>query len=171
MSFTNIKLNQERGFTIVELLIVVVVIAILAAISIVSYTGITNRANASSAQSAASNVQKKIELYFADKGAYPHSKALLSGSGVTTEPFYLPSTSFGDAAPNNTSNSAQNGTKYVRLQACITGTSTTAPSATNINGIRLTWYDFEEPAASALKTIDMGDCSTATGRAIVNTAA
>lgn len=37
--------NQgKRGFTIVELLIVVVAIAILAAITIVSYTGITQRA-------------------------------------------------------------------------------------------------------------------------------
>ncbi len=35
---------QQRGFTIVELLIVVVVIAILAAITIVAYNGIQNRA-------------------------------------------------------------------------------------------------------------------------------
>lgn len=38
------KDRQSKGFTIVELLIVVVVIAILAAITIVSYRGITNRA-------------------------------------------------------------------------------------------------------------------------------
>ena len=41
---------QNRGFTIVELLIVIVVIAILAAISIVAYNGIQNRANDSTAQ-------------------------------------------------------------------------------------------------------------------------
>jgi len=36
--------NLRRGFTIVELLIVIVVIAILAAISIVAYNGIQARA-------------------------------------------------------------------------------------------------------------------------------
>jgi prepilin-type N-terminal cleavage/methylation domain-containing protein len=76
MSFTNIKLNsQERGFTIVELLIVVVVIAILAAITIVSYNGITNRANASSAASNAETAQKVAEGFSADCSRYPASIA------------------------------------------------------------------------------------------------
>lgn len=43
----------KRGFTIVELLIVIVVIAILAAITVVAYNGIQNRARASGAQAAA----------------------------------------------------------------------------------------------------------------------
>ena len=35
--------TKSRGFTIVELLIVIVVIAILAAITVVAYNGIQNR--------------------------------------------------------------------------------------------------------------------------------
>ncbi len=42
---------KARGFTIVELLIVVVVIAILAAITVVAYTGIQNRAHDAAVQS------------------------------------------------------------------------------------------------------------------------
>lgn len=37
-------ITKQRGFTIVELLIVIVVIAILAAISIIAYNGIQSRA-------------------------------------------------------------------------------------------------------------------------------
>jgi len=59
--------SNQRGFTIVELLIVVVVIAILAAITIVSYNGISNRAKQSAAQSAAEQVGKKLATYAAVK--------------------------------------------------------------------------------------------------------
>ena len=50
---------QQRGFTIVELLIVVVVIAILAAITIVAYNGIQDRTKQSVAQNSAAQMNKK----------------------------------------------------------------------------------------------------------------
>jgi prepilin-type N-terminal cleavage/methylation domain-containing protein len=55
----SLQLNT-RGFTIVELLIVVVVIAILAAITIVGYNGISNRAKQSAVQSSAASAAKKV---------------------------------------------------------------------------------------------------------------
>ena len=67
MSVT-IKSNHQRGFTIVELLIVIVVIAILAAISIVAYNGIQQRASDAKIKSAASQVIKAIQIYSADNG-------------------------------------------------------------------------------------------------------
>ncbi|MCD8561836.1 prepilin-type N-terminal cleavage/methylation domain-containing protein [Candidatus Saccharibacteria bacterium] len=48
-----------RGFTIVELLIVIVVIATLAAITLVAYNGIRERAQVSAVQSAVSQGGKK----------------------------------------------------------------------------------------------------------------
>jgi prepilin-type N-terminal cleavage/methylation domain-containing protein len=82
----NIKTSKSRGFTIVELLIVIVVIGILAAITIVAYNGITNRAKLSKAQSAAALVVKKAEAYNADgpTGAYPTTLAALTGAASTT---------------------------------------------------------------------------------------
>ena len=62
---------MRRGFTIVELLIVIVVIAILAAITIVAYTGIQERARFSAMRSDISNINKAIQLYYADNGSYP----------------------------------------------------------------------------------------------------
>ena len=64
--------RANKGFTIVELLIVIVVIAILAAITIVAYNGITNRAKSSAAQQSVSQASKKILAYAVDNAdAFP----------------------------------------------------------------------------------------------------
>lgn len=70
MTFSKLKtMKKDRGFTIVELLIVIVVIAILAAIVIVAYNGIQSRANATTAKSNAEATQKIAEAYAADDSA------------------------------------------------------------------------------------------------------
>jgi len=70
--------KRGRGFTIVELLIVIVVIAILASITTMAYAGVRQRAaNASSTTTIGSYV-KALGLYKADKGVYPED-------GTTTD--------------------------------------------------------------------------------------
>jgi prepilin-type N-terminal cleavage/methylation domain-containing protein len=73
---------KNRGFTIVELLIVIVVIAILAAITIVAYNGIQNRAKASAAQAAARQAFTKIQTFaVSNADTYP---ADLSAAGLSS---------------------------------------------------------------------------------------
>ncbi len=62
-----------RGFTIIELLIVIVVIGILAAITIVAYAGIQNRAKTGSNLSMAEMIIKKSEAANVLIGHYPSS--------------------------------------------------------------------------------------------------
>lgn len=63
----------KKGFTIVELLIVIVIIGILAALIVVAYNGIQNRANDTAVQSDLAAFAKKLETVKADAsdGSYP----------------------------------------------------------------------------------------------------
>lgn len=66
---------RNRGFTIVELLIVIVVIAILATITIVAYNGIQVRARDTQRSELVTNIKKALELYKIDHGQYPSATA------------------------------------------------------------------------------------------------
>lgn len=74
---------KSKGFTIVELLIVIVVIGILAAITIVSFNGVTKKAAATAAQSELSQNAKVIMAGNALNGQY--STADVMNGTVTTK--------------------------------------------------------------------------------------
>ena len=79
---------KNRGFTIVELLIVIVVIAILAAITIVAYNGIQDRAKMSRMQSDLTSLNKTIQLYRAANDSYPVSTSWRCSNSYPTD--YIP---------------------------------------------------------------------------------
>lgn len=63
------KNSKKRGFTIVELLIVIVVIGILAAISLVAYSGLQQRSRDAARLQDAKSIEKAIQLYRTQIGA------------------------------------------------------------------------------------------------------
>ena len=66
---------KHKGFTIVELLIVIVVIAILAAITIVAYNNIQGMAKYNKINAELVSMKKLIEMYKAENGTYPPTAA------------------------------------------------------------------------------------------------
>ena len=66
----SIKKNN-RGFTIVELLIVIVVIGILAALVIVTYNGIQQKARDTERKTDINAIASHLEAYNAQNGRYP----------------------------------------------------------------------------------------------------
>lgn len=65
------RTDTAKGFTIVELLVVIVVIAILAAIVTVTYRGVQNNAYDASVKNDLLNIGKTFRLYQVDKSVFP----------------------------------------------------------------------------------------------------
>lgn len=79
---TTTKRLGQKGFTLVELLIVVIILAILAAIIVPQFGSSTEDANVSTLKSNLSSMRNLIELYYQQHGArYPG--AYLESDGTT----------------------------------------------------------------------------------------
>ncbi len=84
---TNTYKNQlQRGFTVIELLIVIVVIGILAALVLNSFAGVQQRARDTERKTDISAVATHLEAYYNDAGAgkYPTLANLQDSSGWVT---------------------------------------------------------------------------------------
>ncbi|MGZ4792561.1 MAG: type IV pilin protein [Ilumatobacteraceae bacterium] len=74
--------KQDKGFTLVELLIVIVILGILATVTVFAVTGITNKGKTSACQSDLKVIQTAEEAFNANTGSYTASQAALVTAGL-----------------------------------------------------------------------------------------
>jgi type II secretion system protein G len=86
--------HAERGFTLIELMIVVAIIAILAGILIPNFVNARSQAQTAACESNLRAIATALELYYADNQVYP------TASGAAVQPSLL--TANGVAYLNNT---------------------------------------------------------------------
>ncbi|WOD12155.1 pilin [Pseudomonas sp. NyZ704] len=71
------KAQMQKGFTLIELMIVVAIIGILAAIALPAYQDYTIRAQAAEGPSLASGLRTSIAEFYSDRGTWPANNAAL----------------------------------------------------------------------------------------------
>jgi len=71
--------KQDKGFTLVELLIVIVILGILATVTVFAVTGITTRGKDSACKADLKTIQTAEEAYNANTGDYGTQAELKAG--------------------------------------------------------------------------------------------
>ena len=122
------SLRKQKGFTIVELLIVIVVIGILATLVIVTFTGVQQKARDSQRQTDINAVDAHLEAFYAENGYYPtladlQDSAFLTASMKGLDPAALVDPKGGTIAAATTASAYG--------YATVGCTTTSASSATN----------------------------------------
>ena len=75
---------RSKGFTIVELLIVIVVIAILAAVTVVAFNGIREKSEAASVRALANAYIKGLKMWSAETGSPVPTSSCIAAPGSIT---------------------------------------------------------------------------------------
>lgn len=79
--------TMSRGFSLIELLVVITIIAVLSTVGLIAYSSVAKQGRDSKRQSDLRSIQSALEQYFADQLYYPSTAgmdALLNSGGPFT---------------------------------------------------------------------------------------
>lgn len=77
-------LNNEKGFSMIEMMVVLIIIAVLIGGGIRFYLGYIENARVTKAKAQISVMQAALDAYYAEQGNYPEDNAGLLNAGIAT---------------------------------------------------------------------------------------
>lgn len=122
--------KMQKGFTLIELMIVVAIIGILAAIAIPAYQDYTTRAKITEVINSASPAKTSVSEFFISQGRMP-STAALAGFNTTIGTKYVSIMTFTATQANNTA------TITVQSSSANVGGGVTANQRVAMSGLGL----------------------------------
>lgn len=143
-----LRIKNLKGFTLVELLIVVGIIGILATLLMANFIGVRQRARDAQRKSDIRQIQSALEFYRSDIGNYPASVAacgssLTGGTPVNTYMQKIPCDPSGSTYYNSGSyRYTQTSSTTYTLGGCLENTADTQGTATSPGGTGCSsaWY-------------------------------
>jgi general secretion pathway protein G len=75
-------LNNEKGFSMIEMMVVLIIIAVLIAGGIKFYLGYIENSRVTKAKAQISTMQAALDAYYAEQSKYPADKAGLLNAGI-----------------------------------------------------------------------------------------
>lgn len=149
------SIRNNKGFTIVELLIVIVVIGILAALVLNSFRGVQERARDTKRRTDVNAQASQLEVYYTDQGHYPLATQVSQDSFITSN--FKGADLNAWRAPNQNTNSMVNSATpdkdHYGYQAFQTDGTTpcSAADGSDCAHFKLYWYSEDKAAVQSAK--------------------